>query len=107
MLMKRSSPPTSQTSRIGLVTSTRGSGDGLGTRHVLSAEVPKFTSACQAQDFDAAAKECNISSWRAERNQASVRFFTNAACVVRNPSMYDPTQTYYPQVLVDTIQVTA
>jgi hypothetical protein len=68
---------------------------------------PKFTAACQVQDFDAAARECNISSWRAERNQASVRFSTNAACVVRNPSMYDPTQTYYPQVLVDTIQVTA
>jgi hypothetical protein len=68
---------------------------------------PKFTAACQAQDFDAAAKECNISSWRPERNQASTRFLTNAACVVRNPSVYDPTQTYYPQVLVDTIQVTA
>jgi hypothetical protein len=46
---------------------------------------PKFTAACQARDFDAAANECNISSC-AERNQASVRFFTNAACVVRNPS---------------------
>lgn len=67
----------------------------------------KFTAACQARDFDAAAKECNISSWRAERNQASVRFFTNAACVVRNPSTYAATQTYYPQIMVDTIQVTA
>jgi hypothetical protein len=67
---------------------------------------PKFSAACRNRDFDAAAQECTISTWRLERNQASVRFFTNAARVLSNPGSYDLTQTYYPEILVDTIQVT-
>jgi hypothetical protein len=66
---------------------------------------PRFTAACRKQDFDAAAKECTISNWRPERNAASVRFFTNAARVVANPKAYRVEETYYPQVLLDTINV--
>jgi hypothetical protein len=46
-----------------------------------------------------------ISNWRPERNTASVRFFTNAARVVANPKASSVEETYYPQVLLDTISV--
>ena len=41
----------------------------------------KFTAACKARDFATAAAESHISSWNADRNGASQRFFRNAARV--------------------------
>lgn len=68
---------------------------------------PTFSAACKKQDFETASRECNISSWNATRNQASVRLFTNAARVVANPSTYSTTETYYPRVLLDMISISA
>jgi hypothetical protein len=70
-------------------------------------QFPKFSQACRKRDFDTAAQESTISTWRLERNQASVCFFTNAARVLSNPGTYDLTLTYYPEILVDTSQGTA
>jgi hypothetical protein len=67
---------------------------------------PKFTAACKKEDFDTASAESRISSWRAERNESSVRFFSNAARVVGNPNAYDRTKVYYPTMLLDTMVVT-
>jgi hypothetical protein len=66
---------------------------------------PKFTKACRALDFDAAAEESEISTWRESRNIASRRLFGNAARVVKNPQVYDRSLFYYPTMLLDEIQV--
>ena len=78
---------------------------GLGK--YFPAKWPKFTSACNKEDFDTAAGESSISTWRAERNASSVLFFSNAARVVKNPGAYDRTRVYYPTMLLDTVAVTA
>lgn len=66
---------------------------------------PKFSKACKAQDFDAAAANSNISTWRRERNEASVRLFENAARVVRNPGVYLRSVFYYPDMLFDVMEM--
>jgi hypothetical protein len=80
-------------------------GWGLGIHFPPS--FPKFTASCRKEDFDAAAGESKISTWREIRNQASVHLFQNAARVLGNPSVYDVTQTYHPRVLMDAITVNA
>jgi hypothetical protein len=67
---------------------------------------PNFSRACRKPDFDAAAHDSHISTWRLERNAASRRLFGNAARVVKNPDAYAPATLYYPTVLLDTITVT-
>lgn len=49
--------------------------------------------------FDAAAVNSSIKTWRAERNEAGVRLFENAARVVKNPGVYDRAVFYYPDML--------
>jgi hypothetical protein len=78
---------------------------GLGK--YFPAKWPKFTDACKREDFDTAATESRISSWRAERNESSVLFFSNAARVVKNPSAYDRAQVYYPTMLFDALVVSS
>ena len=68
---------------------------------------PKFTAACKKKDFDAAAADSKISTWNAERNDASTRLLTNAARVLANPDFYSVTTLYYPRVLLDATSVTA
>lgn len=68
---------------------------------------PRFSAACARQDFDAAAAESHISSWRKERNEASLRLFGNAARVLGNPDFYDTTTLYYPRILLDAVTITA
>jgi hypothetical protein len=68
---------------------------------------PNFSAECRNKDFDTAASQSSISSWRPERNQASKRCFGNAARVIANPDAYDVARTYYPVMLLDTIQATA
>jgi hypothetical protein len=78
---------------------------GLGPRFPV--RWPKFFHACRSQDFDGAAAESRISTWRIERNNASLRLFGNAARVVRNPGFFEPTTLYFPRLLVDAVSVRA
>lgn len=66
---------------------------------------PRFTAACNSLDFDAAAKESHVSSWRLERNQATLRLLSNAARVLNNPDHYVASKLYYPAVLGDAVVV--
>ena len=68
---------------------------------------PRFSAACRKKDFDAAAADSRISDWRVERNEASLRLFTNAARVLANPGHYTLSVLYYPRVLLDAVTVGA
>jgi GH24 family phage-related lysozyme (muramidase) len=78
-------------------------GWGLGAG--FPAKWPKFSAACKKRDFDAAAADCNISTWRAERNAASRRFFGNAAHVLESPALYSVSELYYPNALTDAVAI--
>jgi hypothetical protein len=80
-------------------------GWGLGAG--FPARWPKFSAACRKGDFDAAAADSKVSTWRAARNEASTRLFSNAARVVANPDFYTVTTLYYPRILIDAVTVTA
>ncbi|MEY4582961.1 MAG: hypothetical protein RL701_7664 [Pseudomonadota bacterium] len=77
---------------------------GLGK--YFPAHWPKFCAACKKQDFDTVCAESNIWNWRAERNAASRKFFSNAARVVKNPKVYDREKVYYPVILLDEMAIT-
>lgn len=64
---------------------------------------PKFTAACKKEDFEMAAAQSQISNWRPERNARSLKLFSNAARVVKNPSVYDRAKVYFPVMLLDEI----
>ncbi|HEY6879455.1 MAG TPA: hypothetical protein VI299_15615 [Polyangiales bacterium] len=66
---------------------------------------PNFAKACRARDFDAAAANSHIRSWRSERNVASVQLFSNAACVLRNPKEYSLDVLYYPILVLDALAI--
>jgi GH24 family phage-related lysozyme (muramidase) len=66
---------------------------------------PKFSRACKAQDFAAAAADSHVKTWRKERNEASVHLFENAAHVLRNPEAYERATFYYPKALIETLAV--
>ncbi len=85
--------------QIGLMAMAWGLGPGFPPKW------PKFTKACKAQDFDAAAANSSIRTWRKERNDDSVRLFENAARVVKNPGVYDGAVFYYPDMLFDVTAV--
>jgi hypothetical protein len=87
--------------QLGLMAMAWGLGAGFPARW------PRFSAACQRKDFDAAAADSKISTWRSERNDASLRLFTNAARVVANPDSYGVTNLYYPRVLLDAVTITA
>ncbi|HWO14805.1 MAG TPA: hypothetical protein VNN80_35120 [Polyangiaceae bacterium] len=78
---------------------------GLGAG--FPARWPKFTAACRKKDFDAAAADSRVKTWRAHRNEGSLRLFGNAARVLANPDFYTATTLYYPRILLDAITVTA
>jgi len=79
---------------------------GLGTSKFPSTW-PSFSAACRNQDFDLASRQCSISTWRAERNTASVRLFENSARVLSNPTVYEPNTFYYPTILLDQVVISA
>jgi len=87
--------------QLGLTAMAWGLGAGFPARW------PTFSAACRRKDFDAAAGDSRIKTWRAERNDASLRLFGNAARVLANPDFYEVTTLYYPRVLLDAITVTA
>jgi GH24 family phage-related lysozyme (muramidase) len=64
---------------------------------------PKFTKACLATDFDAAALQCLIPG--SERNTPHQALFRNAATVLANPTSYHANHLYYPTVLLDEVNV--
>jgi hypothetical protein len=66
---------------------------------------PRFTKACIARDFDAAAQNCQIP--QSDRNQPHETLFRNAARVVANPKVYYPNHLYYPVALLDEVNVVA
>ena len=78
---------------------------GLGTGPRGLGKFIKFDAACRRLDFATAIGECSISSWRAERNNASIRLLRNATCVVSNPKQYIVSVLYYPNILIDTVTV--
>jgi GH24 family phage-related lysozyme (muramidase) len=87
--------------QLGLMAMAWGLGAGFPARW------PKFSAACKRKDFDAAAADSHISTWRKERNDASTRLFTNAARVLANPDHYTVTTFYYPRILLDAVTITA
>jgi GH24 family phage-related lysozyme (muramidase) len=87
--------------QLGLMAMAWGLGAGFPSRW------SKFSAACKKKDFDAAAADSKISTWNADRNDASTRLFTNAGRVLANPDHYTATTLYYPRVLLDAINVTA
>lgn len=66
---------------------------------------PRFHAACARGDFDAAANNCSIRHSR--RNAAHDALFRNAACVVRNPGIYQANKLYYPTMVFDAIEIRA
>lgn len=81
----------------------------------LKTHWPNFKSACQRQDFEAAAKHCEISTVGnpgvSERNSRNQRLFKNAANVLANESR-NPAQNlmerqvlHYPHILMKKITV--
>jgi hypothetical protein len=78
---------------------------GLGAGAGISTKFPKFAAACKSMDFEKAARQSHISTWRPERNEASVRLLQNAACVLRNPAHYTVSTLYYPLVIGDAVAV--
>lgn len=66
---------------------------------------PKFHAACTRGDFDDAANNCSIRHSR--RNAAHDTLFRNAACVTRNPSIYQVSKLYYPTMVFDPIEIRA
>jgi hypothetical protein len=66
---------------------------------------PKFHAACVKGDFDNAAGNCEIRHSR--RNTAHRTLLGNAACVARNPGLYQASKLYYPTMVFDPVEVRA
>jgi hypothetical protein len=74
---------------------------------------PKFSAACEKQDFDAAAENCNISELGnpgvVPRNRANQLLFRNAAAVIAGESDFgfQRSMLVYPQMLLKPITIRA
>lgn len=81
----------------------------------LKTHWPNFKSACQRQDFEAAAKHCEISTVGnpgvSERNNRNQRLFKNAANVLANEgnnpaqNLVEHQMLHYPHILMKKITV--